>query len=196
MKRLALFTVFFSLLLWVGSTCIAQTVAPTLDQSFTGPVGSTCCWWLSFAGVGPVAQVYTAGINGNLKKVNIAVSAQNGGPIVVEILDPTKTTNGTWSLLGFTTIRPPYATDKLISAVFSQTIPQVAGAQYAIAVYPGYVAQVWFGSQYGSSGYAGGGTYVNGPNWVDITGIRSALPSFEQIGSFYFQTYVKEATTP
>lgn len=181
----------------VASACFAQTanstqtVTAVLDQSFTGPLYGNSCWWLSWAGLGPVAQVYTAGVNGYLTKVKIAVSAQNGGPMVVEILDPTKNTNATWSFLGSKMIKPPYATDKLFSVGFSPPIPQVAGAQYAIAVYPAYVAQVWFGSLYGSASYSGGGTYVNGPFWVNITGFYPALPSWEQIGSFYFQTYVK-----
>jgi len=92
-------------------------------------------------------------------------------------------------------ITPPEAlscspTCELVSASFSPPIPQVAGAQYAIAVYPGYVVHTWYGST-GSIRYTGGGTYVRGPSWVNVSLLYSGLPSWEQVTSFYFQTYVK-----
>ena len=184
----------FALLVVAGSVCLGQSFGQSflsLDQSFTGPLEDNCCWWQSFdgGGLGAVAQVYTAGISGYLVEVKISVSAQNGGPVLVEILDPTTNTNGTWAFLGSTTINPPYATDELISAWFFPPIPQVAGSQYAIAVYPGYVAQTWFGSNT-STTYSGGGTYLFGPSWSNITNFYPSLPAFDQVGSFYFQTYV------
>src|SRR5437868_9359375 len=108
-------------------------------------------YWLSYTGWSAVAQVYTAGITGKLTSVKIMVSSLNAGPILVEILGPTTQTNVTWSLLGYTTIRPPKSLScspacQLTSASFSRPIPQVAGKQYAIAVYPAYIGEIWAGS--------------------------------------------------
>ena len=178
---------FFGVLL-AASTSFAQSI---LDQSFTGLYEGQ---WYSFGGgamSGGIAQVYTAGVTGNLTSVKLSVATQNGGPVVVEILDPATPDNGTWFLLGYTMITPPDTLTccALTTASFSSPIAQVAGKQYAIAVYPTYVSQAWFGSM--STHYAGGGVFVNGPSWADITPILSALPTWEQITSFYFQTYVK-----
>jgi hypothetical protein len=128
-----------------ASACFAQS---TLDQSFTGPLEG---YWYSFGGgvmSGGITQVYTAGRTGNLTSVKISVATQNGGPVVVQILDPTTLNNGTWSLLGYTMITPPegLVCCGLASVSFSPPIPQVAGKQYAIAVYPTYVSQAWYGS--------------------------------------------------
>jgi len=186
------FPVVFFWAVLLGGACFAQT----LDQSFTGPLEA---YWLSSSTVQPMAQVYTAGITGNLEFVKISVSAQSGGPVVVEILNPNGQGNGTWPLLGFTEIKPPSQlkcapTCQLIKARFNPPVSQVAGTQYAIAVYPAYVAQEWYGSINGSGQqYPDGGTWVYGPSWVDITGLYPSLPSWEQVLSFYFQTYV-EAT--
>jgi len=189
--------VFLSILV-AASTYLAQSFAgpshSNLDQSFTGPLDGV---YVSIAEIVPMAQVYTAGITGELTSVEISVSTQNGGPVVVEILDPTSQTDATWSLLGYTMITPPEQssswcspTCQLVSASFSPPIPQIAGKQYAIAVYPAYITQQWYGST-GSNRYAGGGTYIRGPSWVDITTLYPSLPSSEQIASFYFQTYVQ-----
>jgi len=83
----------FLAIIMAASACFAQS---NLDQSFTGSLEG---YWYSFgsgAMSGGIAQVYTAGITGNLTSVKISVATQNGGPVVVEILDPTTVNNGTW----------------------------------------------------------------------------------------------------
>ena len=84
----------FLAIVMAASACFGQ---PIRDQSFTGPLET---YWLSVGLIQPQAQVYTAGITGNLTSVRISVAMQNGGPVVVEILDPNTDTNGTWSLFG------------------------------------------------------------------------------------------------
>lgn len=180
-------------LILAAGTCFAQSV---LDQSFTGPYDNV--YWIFYTGPGAVAQVYTAGITGSLTSVKISVEAESGGSVVVEILDPNGAGNGTWPLLGYTMITPPSSvcnaaapTCDLASASFSPPVPQVAGKQYAIAVYPTYVAQVWYGASTSSTTYAGGEPYFSGPSWADFASRYSGMPSYWHIASFYFQTYVK-----
>jgi hypothetical protein len=180
------------LVVLVVSTCFAQSV---LDQSFTGPYDNV--YWLFYTGPGAVAQVYTAGITGNLTSVNLSVGADNGGPVVVQILDATTQINNPWPILGYTMITPPSQICNgaapacgLASASFSPPVPQAAGKQYAIAVFPTNWGQIWFGaSSTSTSAYAGGNPYYSGP--MSWTAFNSGLPSYQQIASFYFQTYVK-----
>jgi hypothetical protein len=182
----------FLAILMAASTCFAQSV---LDQSFTGPYGG---YWLSYTGADAVAQVYTAGITGNLTSVKLSVVSSNGAPVVVEILDATTQPSGPWPLLGYSMITPPselacttVPTCELVSVPLSPPVPQVAGNQYAIAVFPTYTGEIWFGAISGTTAYSGGGTYIHGPYWTDITLVYPGLPTWEQIASFYFQTYVK-----
>src|SRR5690242_2567506 len=95
-KRKTRTAIFSCVFVMTASLGFSQSI---LDQSFTGPYGA---YWLFQTGRGAVAQVYTAGLTGNLTSVKISVSTQNGGPVVVQILDPDSTTNSTWSLLGYT----------------------------------------------------------------------------------------------
>jgi hypothetical protein len=185
------------LTLWVcliASSCLAQPSQGTLDQSFTGPYGG---YWLSYTGMDAVAQVYTAGITGNLTSVKLSVVSSNATPIVVLVLDATTPDSTPWPILGYTTYTPPLEipcttvpTCELVPVPFSKPIPQVAGKPYAIAVFPLYSGQIWFGAT-GSTKYSGGQTYAKGPWWIDITLIYPGLASWQQISSFYFQTYVK-----
>lgn len=172
-----------------ASTCFAQS---RLDQSFTGPFEAD--WVFYQQSAFGVAQVYTAGIAGDLTSVRLSVFAPDGGPIVVQILDPNSLHNAVWSLLGYAMITPPelFACASicgLASVSFSPPIPQVAGKQYAIGVYPTYVNQTWAGSS--STRYAGGGafgTWVTGPFWAERDLTLFGIPGPT---SFYFQTYVK-----
>ena len=122
-------------------------------------------------------------ITGNSTSVKISVTSQNGGPVVVEILDPTTLMNGTWSLLAYAMISPRdrlscSPTCELVSASFSPPVPQVAGKQYGIAVYPAYVVHTWFGS-IGLRNYAGWRDVCWRPFVVDITLLYSNLPIWE-----------------
>jgi hypothetical protein len=161
----------------------------TLDQSFTGPHVDT--YWLMNHGA--AAQVYTAGITGDLASVKISLFSMAPSPAVVQILDPANS----WALLGYTMITVPgegvtcSTICDLIPASFSPPVPQTAGKQYAIAIFPTYPGQMWFGSNAANGTYSGGGVYVHGWNWADITPMLPSLVYWEQVSSFYFQTYVK-----
>ncbi len=168
------------LILVFVSTAASQTV---IDQSLTSPwnLGNAineCCPF--------VGQTYTAGATGTLAGININVTtAQSTYPLKVEIRTvaagvPTST------VLGEIALAPgPVPLSLLIT--FPQSIPQVAGTQYAIVVhYPG--APVHYG---GSWGGVSANAYTAGEAVLSTDGLSWSRASYD----LHFQTYVVTTTT-
>ncbi len=144
--------------------------ADTVDQSFTGAPDlggniNDCCAF--------VGQTYTAGLTGTLAGVSIDVvaSQDNSFPLDVQIRSvvggvPTST------ILGETTTSVFSLSDVI---TFPQTIPQVAGDQYAIVVDflgapppgPGSPDGTWAGA---IGGYAGGNAVFSMDGGVTFPG--------------------------
>ena len=160
------------------------SVQSILDQSFTFPANlsaaiNECC--------GFVGQTYTAGVTGTLAGISIEVVSSSAFPLHVAIHTvagalPTDTVLGDVTLSSNSS-----ALSQLIA--FPQSIPQVAGVQYAIVVSYLGAPPPGPGQGQGSWGGATGDAYSGGALVISFNGGASWVvesPDFD----LHFQTFI------
>ena len=164
-------------LLAIGALLLAGLASPamadTVDQSFFSPN-------FNFQGFGLTAQTYTASLTGDLAGINLnflvcSICSAANVPVSIHTVVgglPTST------VLGSTTIpvNPGQTFPFSTLITFSQTIPQVAGAQYAIVVdfsVTGTNVTGEFNDSYTGgvllSSFDGGATWSGAANGFDIS---------------------------
>jgi len=156
-----------------------------LDQSFTFPANlgaaiNECCAF--------IGQTYTAGVTGTLAGISIEVVSSSAFPLHVAI----RTVAGglpTTTVLGDVTLSSSSsALSQLI--VFLQSIPQVAGVQYAIIVNYLGAPPTGGGQGQGSWGGATGNAYAGGDLVISFNGGVSWLAESPNNFDLHFKTFV------